>query len=546
MSRRIKNAVSALVVALLLALLASACGGGDAGDANKEVPPLTIGDAPALKIHTSQAAVERGELSLEEVLERGQAMFTTSFNTLDGAGRPETTDTSSSNFRPRQEFPRNFNRISGPDANTCVACHSVPIPGGGGDNSNNVFVLADRFPFVNFDMGEGDGFEELSLEMVGDERAALSVFGSGLMEMLAREMTVDLQGILQQALSEASAAGAPVTLDLITKGVGFGSITAQPDGTFDTSKVEGVDSDLIIKPLMQKGAIVSLREFVVKALNQHFGMQAVERFGDGEDPDADGVRDEITRGDVTALVMFMATFPAPGRVMPTNPEARAAAVHGEELFGTIGCATCHMPVLRLNDPVFSEPNPFNPGGKLQVSEVEHPIIVDLTREGPSPRLKREPDGSVLVPAFTDLKRHEMGDVLNNEPLEQGGIPTDQWLTRKLWGFANEPPFLHHGRATLISEAIMAHGGEAQETRDSFAALSSDDQAAVIEFLKTLQSLPEEGIVAMGDGDTDGGFGVGWFFIGGGSGVALVLIGGAAFFFMRRRTAGGSALSALLQ
>ena len=545
MSRRTKNAVSGLVVALLLALLASACGGGS-GDADKELAPLTIGDEPALKIHTSQAAVERGDLTLEEVLERGQAMFTTSFNTLDGAGRPETTDTSSSNFRPRQEFPRNFNRISGPDANTCVACHSVPRLGGGGDNSNNVFVLADRFPFVNFDMGEGDAFEELSLDMVGDERAALSVFGSGLMEMLAREMTVDLQGILQQALSEASTAGVPVTLELMTKGVGFGSITAQPDGTFDTSKVEGVDSDLIIKPLMQKGAIVSLREFVVKALNQHFGMQAVERFGDGEDPDADGVRDEITRGDVTALVMFMATFPAPGRVMPTHPEALAAAVHGEELFGTIGCATCHMPVLRLNDPVFSEPNPFNPGGKLQVSEVEHPIIVDLTREGPSPRLKREPDGSVLVPAFTDLKRHEMGDVLNNEPLEQRGIPTDQWLTRKLWGFANEPPFLHHGRATLISEAIMAHGGEAQETRDSFAALSSDDQAAVIEFLKTLQSLPEEGIVAMGDGDTDGGFGVGWFFIGGGSGVALVLIGGAAFLFMRRRTASGSSLLALLQ
>ena len=537
MSRRTKKPVYWLVVPLLLALLGSACGGGGTAE---EFTTLTIGDSPALKIHTSQAAVERGDLTLEEIVERGQVMFTTSFNTLDGAGRPETTDTSSSNFRPRQDFPRNFNRISGPDANTCVACHSVPIPGGGGDNSNNVFVLADRFPFVNFDMGEGDAFEEHSLDSIGDERAALSVFGAGLMEMLAREMTVELQSILQQAINEARTAGEPVTMDLIAKGVGFGSITAQPDGTFDTSKVEGVDSDLIIKPFMQKGAIVSLREFVVKALNQHFGMQAVERFGDGEDPDADGVTEEITRGDVTALVLFLATFPPPGRVMPTHPEARAAAEHGKELFGTIGCAMCHVPELRLNDPVFSEPNPFNPSGKLQVSEVEHPIIVDLTREGPSPRMKREPDGSVLVPAFTDLKRHDMGDVLNNEPLEQGGIPTEQWLTRKLWGFANEPPFLHHGRATLISEAIMVHGGEAQKARDSFAALSDDNQAAVVEFLKTLQSLPEESTAAIGDDDTDGGIGVGWFFIGAGSGVGLVLIGGAAFVFLRRRTADGRA------
>ncbi len=148
--------------------------------------------------------------------------------------------------------------------------------------------------------------------------------------------------------------------------------------------------------------------------------------------------------------------------------------------------------------------------------------MDLTRKGPSPRLKREADGSVLVPAFTDLKRHEMGDELNNELLKHEGVPTDQWLTRKLWGFANEPPFLHHGRATLISEAIMAHGGEAQKARDSFAALNSDDQAAIVEFLKTLQSLPEESIVAMRNGDTDGGFGVGWFFIGAGSGVGLVV------------------------
>lgn len=538
MSQRIKNSLSWLVMAFLLAILALACGSEAADD---ELVPLTIGDAPAIKVHTSQLAVEEGDLSLEEVRERGRAMFVTSFNSLDGAGRPETTDTGSSNFRPREEFPRNFNRISGPDANTCVACHNVPRAGGGGDNSNNVFVLADRFPFVNFDMGEGDGFEEHSLEMVGDERATVGVFGAGLIEILAREMTVELQSTLRQAISEAKIAGVPVTMGLTAKGVGFGKVTARPDGTFDTSEVEGVDSDLIIKPFMQKGAIVSLREFVVKALNQHFGMQAVERFGDGEDPDADGVREEITRGDVTALVMFLAMFPPPGRVMPTHPEALAAVEHGEGLFGTIGCATCHIPELRLNDPVFSEPNPFNPSGKLQVSEVEQPVIADLTAEGPLPRLKREPDGSVLVPAFTDLKRHDMGDMLNNEPLEQEGIPTEHWITRKLWGFANEPPFLHHGRATLISEAIMAHGGEAQDARDAFAALSDDDQAAVVEFLKTLQSLPEESMLTLADSDTNDGFGADWFFIGAGSGVGLVFMSGAAVVFMRRRTAGANGL-----
>ena len=93
----------------------------------------------------------------------------------------------------------------------------------------------------------------------------------------------------------------------------------------------------------------------------------------------------------------------------------------------------------------------------------------------------------------------MGDFLNNEVLEEEGVPTDEWLTRKLWGFASEPPFLHHGRATLISEAILSHGGEADASRASFAALSADDQAAVIEFLETLQHPPE-------DAADDGGYG----------------------------------------
>ena len=107
--------------ALLVALMA-ACGTGD------DARPVAsvIGDAPALAGHTAQAAIESGELALDEIVSRGEALFAASFNTLDGAGRPETTDTSRSNFREPRVFPQNFNRISGPDANACSACHSLP------------------------------------------------------------------------------------------------------------------------------------------------------------------------------------------------------------------------------------------------------------------------------------------------------------------------------------------------------------------------------------------------------------------------------------
>ena len=115
------------------------------------------------------------------------------------------------------------------------------------------------------------------------------------------------------------------------------------------TRLEGVDTDLIVRPFMQKGTIVSLREFAVKAMNQHFGMQASERFGDPMDHDADGRADELSRGDMTALVMFQATLGA-GEVESENPEARAASERGEALFSSIGCASCHVPELPLENP----------------------------------------------------------------------------------------------------------------------------------------------------------------------------------------------------
>lgn len=220
-------------------------------------------------------------------------------------------------------------------------------------------------------------------------------------------------------------------------------------------------------------------------------MQAAERFGDGVDPDGDGIADELTRGDLTVITIFQATLPVPGQDIPQDPAAREAVDRGTRLFSEIGCAVCHVSQLRLNNPTFTEPNPFNPPGNLQLSDVPQPLAIDLTKDGPSPHLERESDGSVLVPVFTDLKRHRMGDVLNNEKLVQDGIPTDEWLTRKLWGFASEPPFLHHGRATLISEAILMHGGKAQQSRDIFGSMPPTDRAAAVEFIKSLQILPDE-------------------------------------------------------
>ena len=149
----------------------------------------------------------------------------------------------------------------------------------------------------------------------------------------------------------------------------------------------------------------------------------------------------------------------------------------------------------------SLPNPFNPAGNLQPGQAA-PLSIDLIgRELPGPRL--QPVNCVVsVPAFTDLKLHDISsgpEDQNREPLDMQKNPQTEtaaffagnarFLTRKLWGAANEPPFFHHGQFTTLREAVLAHSGEARASRESFQALSVDEQDGVIEFLKSLQVLP---------------------------------------------------------
>ena len=478
MTQRWKLPCLAVVAGTIaLAMVVSAC-----SEDAQDVPTGIIGEEPAVKRHLSQADIEAGRHTTEELVAHGREIFMASFNTLDGAGRPEQHGKGGP--RQRREMPDNFNRISAPDANACMACHNLPALGGGGDNAVNVFLVADSLPFVNFDGDPIENGPNQTLKTVGDERNTVGMFGSGFIELLAREMTADLHSVRHHALLMAADSGQPVSLELDTKGVTFGSITALPDGSVDTSSVEGVDPDLIVRPFHQKGAVVSLREFANNATIQHHGMLSIEQAGEGEDPDVDGYVNELTRGDITALVLFQATLPAPVQVQPATPEEQEAVTYGRRLFDLIGCTQCHKPQLPLRSLQFVEPGPFNPDNDLGPDDVSTPYVVDL-----SPfisDLEQDMDGNYLIPVFTDLKRHDMGDFLDNDAPLQNGIPTRLWLTRKLWGFFSEPPFLHHGRATLISEAILAHGGEARSQRDRFEELSDYDRAALTEFLMTLQ------------------------------------------------------------
>jgi hypothetical protein len=282
------------------------------------------------------------------------------------------------------------------------------------------------------------------------------------------------------------------------------------------SRVEGVPAaslvpngsvvppTLTIRPFHQAGRVVSLREFTNNAFNHHHGIQSTERFGFGVDPDGDGFADELTRADVTAVSVFQAVLPVPGQVIPRDSRIEAAIKLGEQRFTSIGCASCHVPSLPLSvqGRVYTEPNPFNPSGNLRPGESEE-FGIDLTSDIlPQPRLKPDKHGIVHVPAFTDLKLHDIcsgpadpnGESLDMQHAsgsEAFFVGNRRFLTKKLWGAANEPPYFHHGRFTTLREAILAHAGEALASRQAFQDLPAADQNAVIEFLKSLQVLPPD-------------------------------------------------------
>ncbi|MBL8803416.1 MAG: thiol oxidoreductase [Planctomycetes bacterium] len=484
--------------------------------------PQALGEEVSVPTHLAPG--EEHQLPLRALVRRGREIFKANWTVQEGGGRPLTDGTGAQLVDQGSPLVgmRAFNRVSGPDANSCYGCHNAPdgLVGGGGDIVANVFVLGQRFDFATFDNSDltptRGCVDELgapaTLQNIGNSRATLGMSGAGYIEMLARQITSDLRA------RRDSIPPAGGSVNLVSKGISFGVLSRNAAGFWDVSQVVGLPPpsvataggtqapDLTVRPFHQAGAVISLRQFSNNAMNHHHGLQTVERFG-ASDVDGDGYASELSVGDVTAVTVFQAVVAAPGRVIPDDPAVEQAVRLGEELFASIGCVQCHTPCLSLVEQgwVFSEPNPYNPAGNLRPSDAYvqqfGTFSVDLASPVlPMPRL-RPRDGVVHVHAFTDFRLHDITSGPNDpnrEALNMHAAPGSQaffagnshFLTKKLWGAANEPPYFHHGQFTTLRQAIEAHAGEASASRAAWNQLDNYGRASIIEFLKTLQVLPE--------------------------------------------------------
>ena len=353
-----------------------------------------------------------------------------------------------------------------------------------------------------------------------DSRDAPHLFGIGLREILADEITADLRAIRAQAVSEARSHHRAVTKKLVSKGIHYGSITAHSDGSVDTSDVHGVDSDLRVRPFFAQGGTISLREFTVGAFQAEMGLQAVDpelrqahnggKFTtlsgillDGSidsienpptddpaaDPDGDGVVNEIPNCLVDFLEFYLLNYFSPGTYEQTS-----STREGRRIFGQIGCATCHIPELKINrdrrvanvETVFnSQKGIFN--GLFATATPLHDTIEDGSG---FPALKPPKLDSFSVKnIFTDFKRHDLGPSFYER--NHDGTLQKEFLTRALWGVGSTPPYGHDGRSINLTEVILRHGGEAQGSANAFARLRGQDQWALLDFLNSLVIFPPD-------------------------------------------------------
>ncbi len=216
------------------------------------------------------------KLSLQELHSHGRLLFNANWTEEDGAGRPLTKGTGRPLSDPTHPLigPRAFNRISAPDANSCAGCHNAPygISGGAGDFVTNVFVLGQRMDFVTLDSSDklptrgavDEQGEASSLNTLANMRATTGLFGAGYLEMLARQITEDLQNI-RCTIRPGE------TKELVSKGIHFGKPTLTNAGTCDASKLQGLPRlsllgtvsnsppSLVIRPWHQASNVVSIR-----------------------------------------------------------------------------------------------------------------------------------------------------------------------------------------------------------------------------------------------------------------------------------------------
>jgi CxxC motif-containing protein (DUF1111 family) len=198
----------------------------------------------------------------------------------------------------------------------------------------------------------------------------------------------------------------------------------------------------------KKGATYNLLQQTASAYNQDIGITSSFEPVDTHsglvfDP-------EVSNQTINDVVFYLKTLKAPA----PRPESNSI-LEGKQLFATVGCSKCHRPEMKTENSTIA-------------------AIAD----------------KVFYP-YSDLLLHDMGTTLDDGYTE-GSAKTYEWRTPPLWGLGlsknsqgGQYFLMHDGRARSIDEAILLHGGEANQIRNNYQVLTADEKTKLIQFLESL-------------------------------------------------------------
>jgi CxxC motif-containing protein (DUF1111 family) len=321
--------------------------------------------------------------------------------------------------------------------NSCDACHTFPVDGGSGETS--VRKVTRTLPDGGCDLLEPHGGTNLRIQVT------------------ARAAALGARPERDRSFGTHTAVFTiPFTFGLgLVEAVPLEALEARADP--DDADGDGISGRLGRDPagrparFGRKADVATLEDFVDSAFRMEMGLTTplvpdearagIPPFApEGADPVPEP---EVPPEELEAVLAFLRFLAPPSPAERSDPLVE----EGEELFGDLGCAGCHVPVL-------------------------------TTGPSASPALDR-----VGVALYSDLLLHDMGPEL--EGTCAAGASTTEYRTEPLMGLRYREAYLHDGRAKRVMDAVLAHGGEAAAARNRFAALDRLRQEALLRFLGTL-------------------------------------------------------------
>ena len=171
--------------------------------------------------------------------------------------------------------------------------------------------------------------------------------------------------------------------------------------------------------------------------------------------------------EVSSKILDKITFYTNHLAVPARRNAYDQQVlNGQKVFNQIGCQQCHT---------------------ASYTTVKSDEFPELSHQKIYP--------------YTDMLLHDMGEALTdfdkNSKTVKGDIAVEfqaqanEWRTPPLWGIGlaqtvdQNATFLHDGRARNLLEAVLWHGGEAEQSKQKVLQLSKQQRLELLAFLEDL-------------------------------------------------------------